>query len=225
MMKRLAVLAVVLAVTSFAGAGVIDVVTTGPGSLGHAGTSGDPLQIGETIGIKLVMNFNATTAGLPAGTRAGYLLSSMNVGLGVSGAGTLDAGTKDTYGDPVWQKNASWSLFGITDDGDISNGLDRIAAGALSPIFPATAGAITDLMWDLIITANGGASVTLNLGIVSVGEYAPWRASDNVTPVPGWSQLTNSDLGDLILYQEVPEPMTLALLGIGGLLLRRRVKK
>ncbi len=226
-MKRLIVLTVVLAVTSFAGAGVIDVVTTGPGSMGNAGTSLDPLSIGETIGIKLVMNFNATTAGLPAGTRAGYLLRSMSISLGVGGGGTLAPGTFTPYGDPDWQESTRWSVFGFTDpDADYSNGWDEIGAGALFPIYPLTAGAITDLFTDLIITSHGGLSpITINLATTqNLSDYAMWRGSDNATPVPDWAQLANADLGDLILYQEVPEPMTLALLGIGGLLLRRRRK-
>ncbi len=214
-MKKILVLMFVLGMDSFVNATVIDVVKDGMGSKGHAGTATDPLVRGETIGIKLVMNFNATTSGLPAGTRAGYLLSSMSLSMSVSGGGTLDAGTKDTYGTPIWQKNVGWSTWGFVDaDEDYSDGWDEIGAGALNPIYPASAGAITDLFWDLIITCTDEGPVTIDLGINGTNnKYAQWRASDNRTPVPNgvWLQMTNADLGDLTVYQ-IPEPMTLALL-------------
>ncbi len=223
-MKKVLVLMLVLGMAAFANATVIDVVKVGMGSHGNAGTSTDPLDIGETIGIKIVMNFNPTTAGLPAGTRAGYLLLSMSMGLSVNG-GTLDAGTKDTYGTPIWQKHVGWSTWGFVDaDEDYSDGWDEIGAGALNPIYPASAGAITDLFWDLIITCTGPGPAVIDLSrTANLMNYANWRASDNRTPVPGgvWLDMAETDLGDLTIHQ-VPEPMTIALLGLGGLLLRRR---
>jgi hypothetical protein len=221
-MKKVLVLMLVLGMAAFANATVIDVVKVGMGSLGNAGTSTDPLDIGETITVKLVMNFNPTTAGLPTGARAGYLLSSLNVSLSVSGGGTLGP-TSTSYGDPVWEKSTRWSLFGIVDsDEDYTNGFEKIGAAANPAIYPLTAGATTDLMWDLVITCTGPGPVTIDLGIAGPSDYAPWRGPNNNTdPLPAWQAMTNDDLGDLIIHQ-VPEPMTIALLGLGGLLLRRR---
>ncbi len=226
---RTRILPIILAivVVSCAHATVIDVVRDGIGSLGNAGTSTDPMEPGESIHIKIVMNFNATTAGLPAGTRAGYLLLSMSMGLSVEG-GTLDAGTKDSYGEPIWQKNVGWSTWGFVDaDEEYSNGWDEIGAGALNPIYPASAGAITDLFWDLIITCTDPGPAVIDLSrTANAMNYAKWRASDNRTPVPGgvWLDVADTDLGDLIIHvgAGVPEPMTLMLLGLGALFLRRK---
>jgi len=38
-----------------------------------------------------------------------------------------------------------------------------------------------------------------------------------------WVNAVEADFGDLIIYQ-IPEPMTVALLGLGGLFLLRRRK-
>jgi len=223
-MKKVLVLMLVLGMAAFANATVVDVVKVGPGSAGHAGTSTDPLDIGETIMIKLVMNFNATTAGVPTGTKAGYLLSSLNVSMSVSSGATLAPGTMTSYGLlPDWQKSSRWSLFGLVDsDEDWTDGFDKIGAAANPAIYPLSAGAITDLFWDLKITCTGPGPVTIDLGLAGPSDYAPWRTSNNQSPVPApWAAMTDADLGDLIIHQ-VPEPMTIALLGLGGLLLRRR---
>jgi len=59
-MKKLLVLMLVLGMASLANATVIDVVTVGVGSLGHAGTLTDPLVESETIEIQIILNANLT---------------------------------------------------------------------------------------------------------------------------------------------------------------------
>ena len=122
-MKKLLALMLVLGMASLANATVIDVVVAGPGSEGHMGTSTDPLAPSEVIEIKIVLNYN------PVGTpppQDGYLLSSIDLDLHVSGPGTLDAGFW-YYGAPVWQKHAGLSPFVVSDNdpwNEIGNGLD-----------------------------------------------------------------------------------------------------
>jgi hypothetical protein len=218
-MKKLLVLMLVLGLASVASATVIDVVPVDVGtSGGRLGGMDDTLQVGDVIGLKLVLNANAY-AGYPS--YDGYVLSSMDLSLDVVGAGSLSAGTVDKAGAPVWKYDAGLSPFGVVDDGDISNGLSQIAGVALSPV-GGTDSIPNDLMWDLLLTCTGGGDVLIDLGINGLTEYGEFS-----TPSGGnygqWLAATDADLGDLVIHQEgVPEPMTIALLGLGGLLLRRR---
>ncbi len=56
MMKKLLILMLVFGMASLANAKIIDVVTDGVGSMGHAGTPGDRLAVGESIAVKIVLN-------------------------------------------------------------------------------------------------------------------------------------------------------------------------
>jgi hypothetical protein len=231
MMKKVLALILVLGMASLANATVIDVVTVGLGSMGHAGTSMDPLEPSETIGIKIVLNSNPY-AGFPSFD--GYLLSMMDVDLHLSGPGSLDVGTKDKSGNPVWKYNAGFSAFGVVDPkgainppyNELANGLDQIAGVCSPPIGPPGTGSTgpIDLVWDLIIHCEGGLPVTVDLTLDGLSQYAPYSAIDGTSPFPnppGWVDLVEGDLGDLVIHQ-IPEPMTIALLGLGGLFLRRR---
>jgi hypothetical protein len=230
MMKKLLVFMMVLGMATMANATVIDVVTVGEGDMGNAGTELDPLDIGESIEIKLLLNFNLA----PHPPQDGYLLSSLDVTINVSGGGEMDAGFW-YYGAPIWQKHGQFSPFVVNDSYDatewdsIDDGLDQVTGVAMDPIYPATtAGA--DLVWDLIITATSTTDITIDLvaGTTELGggEYSPYSDITRDQPKPdppGWVAMTNGDLGDLTIYT-VPEPTTVALLGLGGLLLLRRRK-
>ena len=225
-MKKLLVLMLVLGMASLANATVVDVVKAGLGSLGNTGESTDPLEVGETIEIKLVLNSNPYP-GTTYPSYDGYLLSTMDFGLDVSGPGTLAAGTLDKAGDPVWQYDARISPFSVVDT-DPNDGLDQVTGAALTPVGPPTSGSTgpIDLVWDLIITCTGDGYVTIDLSANAPlgGEYSPYSKIDGVSPFPvspGWVELVDADLGSLTIHQ-VPEPATIALLGLGGLCLLRR---
>lgn len=216
----------VLGMASLANATIIDVVKVGVGSMGHAGTSDDPLEPSETIGIKIVLNSNPYP-GYPS--YDGYLLSMMDVDLHLSGPGSLDVGTRDKSGNPVWKYNAGFSAFGVVDPygainppyDELANGLDQVAGVCSVPIKGTPT---ADLVWDLIIHCDGGSPVTVDLTLHGLSQYAPYSAIDGTSPFPnppGWVDLVEGDLGDLVIHQ-IPEPMTIALLGLGGLFLRRR---
>lgn len=206
----------VLGITSVASAGIVDVVIVGEGSLGHAGTSSDPLEPSETIEIAIVLNHNPY-AGYPS--YDGYLLSSMDFDLHISGPGSLSAGTTTKTGDPVWQVNSLLSPFVVNDDGDVSNGLDQMTSVALTPVDGSADGI---LVWDLIIHCDGTGPLTIDLTLNGLSEYSPYKTPAGAPYPDGWLPLTEGDLGDLVIHQVVPEPITIALLGLGGLLLRRR---
>ncbi|MHC4790197.1 MAG: hypothetical protein ACYS8Y_01965 [Planctomycetota bacterium] len=110
----------------------------------------------------------------------------MDLSLAVSGAGSLDAGTYGKGG-PLWKRHANLFPFSVTDDGDISNGLDQIYGVASYILGPS------DLMWDLFITASDGCQI--NLDLAGDGAYWPYAILP-WPPIP----IQPGDLGDLTLY-------------------------
>ncbi len=222
-MKKVLALLLVLGLASIAGATVIDVVAVDVGlSEGRLGSSEeDKLLASDVIGIKLVLNHNPYP-GSAYPSYDGYLLSSMDLDLHVVGAASMDAGTWDkTHTNPIWQYNSGLSPFVVNDNNpwsEIGNGLDQITAVSLAGV-SANLGAV-DLMWDLLVHCEGDGNVLIDLTLNGLSEYAEYQTPGG-GPYPEWIAMVEEDLGDLTIYQ-VPEPITLALLGLGGLFLRRR---
>jgi hypothetical protein len=218
MMKKVLALMLVLGMTSVASAGVIDVVLDGAGSLGHAGTSSDPLVPGESIGIKIVLRNNPYPS-YPS--YDGYLLSGMDVDLEISGPADLAVVT-NTKGKDVLGKHGDFALFETPTPLISGNAIEYIAAGAPMAGIPANFGEDEDLIWNLYITCTGGGPVVIDLTLHGTTSYAVDYDYVNGGPYTGgWLIASEGDLGDLIIHQ-IPEPMTIALLGLGGLFLRRR---
>jgi hypothetical protein len=193
-MKKLLVLMLVLGLASAASATVMDVVPVDVGtSGGRLGGMDDMLQVGDVIGLKIVLNSNPY-AGYPS--YDGYLLSSMALKLDVVGPGSLDAGTKDKAGAPVWKYDAGLSPFAVNDDGDISNGLSEILGVSLAGL-PGPA----DLMYDLLLTCTGGGDVAVDLTLAGLTEYAEFKTPSG-GPYPEWTQAVDADLGSLVIHQE-----------------------
>jgi hypothetical protein len=237
MMKKLLVFMLVLGMATMANAYVIEVVTDGTGDAGHAGTSGDPLVIGETIYIQIVLNNNPYPL-YPS--YDGYVTDGMDLDLHVSGPGTLDVpgiyGAKSPYpriGDDVgvhedWDV---WSQSGQADDPGttgvneyepmiVSNQIAQLMGGSFGYILGKYGP--EPLVWNLYITASDEGEVLVDLtlgGTTHVWDFS--TPSDG--PYGTVYDAVEEDLGDLTIYT-VPEPTTVALLGLGGLLLLRRRK-
>ena len=212
-MRKLLILMLVFGIASLANATVIDVVLDGTGSLGHAGTSSDPLWEGETIGIKIVLNNNPYN-GSP--TYDGYMLSTMDVDLHVTGPGALSHSNIKAATGQIKAASRITALYPWYNSTITATGVAHLAGSALPPIQGVPGG--TDLVWDFVITCTGIGFVDVDLTRAGVTEYSELGYPIN------WIDLSESDLGNLVIHQ-VPEPATIALLGLGSLFLMRRRRK
>lgn len=238
MMKKVLALMLVLGMTSVVNAGIIDIVTVGEGSMGHAGTSEDPLVPSETIEIAIVLNHNPY-AGYP--TYDGYVIDTMDLDLHVSGPATLEVpGVFNKGGERIGddlEHHEDWDVWSQSGASDgtvegyepliVGNSIGQLLGGSFGYILgsdPAGGPAVppTQLVWNLILHCDGVGPVTLDLTLMGSTHY--WEYSNpSGLPYGDDAYATEGDLGDLVIHQ-IPEPMTIALLGLGGLFLRRRRK-
>lgn len=221
-MRKMLVLMLVLGIATAANAYVLSVVPVDIGqSDGRLGTSdADALWDSDVIGLTIILGNNPYVFdGTPYPAYDGYFLSSMDVDLHAIGAGSI---TPAQIGGPP-------PLFLPVDDvqfsGDLdspdytvgTNGFDQITAISLNGV-SAALGPV-DLVWNILFHCEGAGDVLVDLTLNGLTEYANYDPI--IGEVPYWLEATEADLGDLVIHQ-VPEPMTIALLGLGGLFLRRR---
>lgn len=195
-------------ISSIANASVIDVVTDGESDFGHDGTSSDPLQwLNECIELKLVLNHNPYP-GYPS--YDGYLLSWMDVTLSLSGPGTFER----------YAGKSGWAPIPGNQIQLTATPVAPVRGPADIPLNNPTLGTILGLRY---VASDGPGGIVLDLNINGGGgEYSPYGFPDG-TPYPGWwLPITDEDLGDLLIHSNVPEPLSLSLIGLGCLFMRRR---
>jgi hypothetical protein len=178
MMKKLLVLSIVLALTSLANAGYVDI--TGP----------DQLVVGGDVGVYDVI---AVDDGVEA-TQGLYVYFK-----GPAGAASLDISgvTNEVVSGEVYDATIEeLQSFGI-DTTDVQTPL--IWADAVIPSFPATVWT-GDMLKGFAFT---GLTAGTTIEIVVYGDMDGAVLASKTVEV-------------------IPEPMTIALLGLGGLFLRRR---
>ena len=198
-MRKLCAVLMVLAMTSTASAGLINLqVDT---DTGHGIPPGGWADNNEN-GIIDASDDIYLTITLPAGTSDGY-----NLDIDVTGPGTLSeygGGPLANHALAVSEGMFPMTYSGIGGDGNIDQIMHQDFMGAW-------AGPI-DLVWGLVLHCDGVGPVTLDLTL---------NGATRVDLGAGWINLEEGDLGNLTIVQ-VPEPATLVLLGLGGLFLRRR---
>ena len=193
MMKKFLVLGVVLALSSSAMAGLVELTVVDPQLCYYPSTT-ITIQVyatefytafpGDSIGFMDISSMSSDYDAVASNP-------SLNPALAVGEGGTSSAGDIVNSGGILIQ--------------DIQGGIEQGDLTGVSP-FPAVLYSfelhIPDLPASTIITITMNGLVIYNLGYN--------------TPVPGYTA-TNT-LG----IHVIPEPMTIALLGLGGLFLRRR---
>ena len=214
LMKKFLVLILVLGMASLANATVIDVLVDG--SLPN-----DPLLDNDTVGLKIVLNYNPYAG---YSSYDGYALSSMNLALHADGDSSLAAGPAGKVTGLIFSDDFDTTSY-ITDNIGGDPGFSAIGGVAAPPV--KGDGDPTTLVSNIILTAKADDSqeIVINLAIGTSGtQYAPytdWSGADPWPATPGWLTAVEADLGDLTL-NVVPEPITMALLGLGGVVLLRR---
>jgi hypothetical protein len=244
-MKKLLVLMLVLGMASSANALVIDLVTNpqfnyqdgGAGTVQyygsdstHAGTVGDPIGLGETMHLEIILKWVPDSfpySGYPS--YDGYVLSAMDLTLSItSGTGELWV-NRSKKNKAVWGEHADWTFTGgPTIDGGMSGqALDTGPYASSASTIGNQTGIHADgqdeiLIWNLYVKADAAAGddIVLTWGLnAPPGSYYDYTG-DGIVAEPTITALMLGDLGNLTIY--VPEPMTVMLLGLGGLFLRRR---
>jgi len=194
-MKKLLVLMLVLGLTSIAGA--------------VSGTNVDKivqLSVNGVVADEYFMAENeklnpSDTVTLDIQLADGYAMDAMELDLEIIGNATISL--PDPATDIIVAGFESWSLIveGVTDKG----------IGAIAGVtFGSVEGTLVD---GITFHCEGDGDVIVQL--TSAG-------SNNIVS-PDARLLTEADLGSIVIHQ-VPEPMTITLLGLGGLALLRRRK-
>ena len=228
-MKKMLSLLLVAVMSSMASAAVISLSTYDVGSSdGRLGTSAvDQLQAGDVVGLQMVLEHNAY-AGFSS--YDGNFTSQFALKLASSGNGSLSVPEVLQGKNFVFdvKMNAAFDLgvkkiAAVAGDDPVTNGglnIDFLEAALLSGGLGAAPGGSV-LVWNILFTADGTADTEMALNAGTGGLYSPYKnfAGDNYFPAS--SPITNGDVSGTTIHQ-VPEPMTMTLLGLGGIAALRR---
>ena len=229
-MKLVTKLSVVATLATFMFAGVN---LTWGNSFTNSGA--DAFSIGDSVGVRVRMLFNAyTDVAYPS--YDGYVTDAFGVSidnLDVTGSGTLSAlvGSTDKSGNP--------SSYAITFNSGFDAATKYAATAATNPVdgsgnvpvLSGTASGIVSsngeaggviLVSGLILTADAAGYLTLDMS----GDSGRFFDHQNIGGTAGYGASTSFasaaySVGDANVYI-VPEPMTMTLLGLGGLVAARR---
>ena len=212
MMKKLLVLMLVLGITSVANAGMLDlvIVSKGPGpdtTVPIPPTSSITLLPSEWIDIDVVYHNDE-----------GWYLFGMSGTIEMTGQGTGEFVIDDlTWPEGIWDFAAAGETYmsGMEIEGDGDAGLWTSAKGDGLPADGSTEGVI--VVDHILFHCTGLGDVIIQLVLNDVWPPAEtWEYDINV------GELFEPGISAALTIHQIPEPMTVALLGLGGLFLLRR---
>ena len=204
MMKKMLVLMLVLGVSSMASAGTIDLVISSwgpdPGQNPPVTDPIDPVSeitIGPSEWVNLDIIYTGAVEDPP--------VIQLSVYVNVTGPATLDM-TDLTIPVEMWDPDVTYSPGVVGNTMVYSTGFQDV---------PPYGGYTGDILIDhILIHCDGEGEVTVTLAdFVNAGGMG--------TIDLNWASVA---IGPGVTITQVPEPMTLALLGMGGLFLVRRKK-
>jgi len=132
----------------------------------------------------------------------GVTMDAMELDLEIIGPGSISLGV-DTPTDIIVAPFESWSLI-----------VDGVTGKGIGVMAGVTFGSVDGKLVDhILLHCDGYGDVIVNLT----------SAGSNHILTPEDRLLTAADLGSIVIHQ-IPEPMTITLLGLGGLALLRRRK-
>jgi len=217
-MKKLFVLMLALMMAGLASAGIINVVQDN-GRSGNVGLGDGFVNPSDIVAIKIVLS-------------AGYYMSYYDLDLHVTGPGVLGSyicsfsyvnEDGDTVTDSRLGPGASYEPGNHIDDtaqggfwvfsGIAGNNIAQMMDGRVSGWWGSSSSA-RDMVWALNIHCEGAGDVLVDLTLHGDTQV---KQGSGGTPF----LITNDNLGDLVIHQ-IPEPATVALLCLGGLLLRKK---
>ena len=225
-MKKLLILMLVFGLASLANATVFDVVAVDIGqSGGRTGGPEDKLEDSDVIGLQIILN-NNPYPDWPS--YDGYVTDGFNFDLHVTGAGSLGVVMATTKtGDVTDLKHHSGLEFWAESDPLIvGNAIAMLMGGTMGAVDASEdgGGGAGVLVWDLLIHCDGSSSdVVVDLTLAGTTHIWDFKYPSG-DPYGDVYDAVEGDLGDLTIYQ-VPEPATIALLGLGSLFLMRRRRK
>lgn len=199
-MKKLMVLLIILAMVNVASAGIVDIVISS--------LNGEPIEPTNEITIEPTDVINFDIVYYPGEM---WTLFSLSTEVVVEGPGTLDI-TELTWPEGYW--NMDFSNVTIIDDpsvGGVGNALMDLTASDIGVI---GGGIVLD---HFLMHCDEPGDVILYLvenGNTQAGFST--EVYDDIYPLEGY--------GPGVTVHQIPEPMTLTLLGLGGLVLLRKKK-
>jgi hypothetical protein len=178
-MKKLLMLMLVFSLASLGNAALIEVATDGIGDAGNAGTSADPLEVGEKIFLQIILNHNLYPGW---SSYDGYVLDAMDLDLHVSGPATLLVDIAKS-GQLFFWHHAGFDVWSQSDPLIVDNQIAQLMGGSLSYILGSAgvngtgpASPPTKLVWGMYIQGTGNGTITVDLTLAGTTHY--WNYSD-----------------------------------------------
>jgi hypothetical protein len=231
-MKKLLILFLVLCVTGVTSAATISLIAPAAGT---PGASDDPLENGESLRVYIAVSddtLDTYAATITAAGAGGAITGGISGGLEVEDHGVELQVTPTGWGGGT-SKSGGWqsslSAGSVVDSstsirqqlgmlGSTIHGATDVPVVLVSsyPENTGTAFAYYNTPISYIdITGDGSSTQGITLSIANgAGNLGSTSIETDLQTVPSF--------GQSITIYTVPEPMTIALLGLGGLLLRRR---